>query len=169
MEKNKWIKAAGTACEADIPALADRFFAGEAPIYLAGCTDCYRSGREGLSVFLSEKADTLLELRVFTEKKELLLTRSAIGHYFTWRVTGDEGLDDYDYIDSEQFIDINTERTYEADGLMRIFSTVGGRYSLPLAKGENAVRVRAYVSYDHNSIGKIIDHRVCGFLKKREA
>lgn len=105
-KKDKWILKTGTISEENIQELICRYFTGHY-YYLAGCTDSYCSGRNELTDFLRKKADVLLELRVFSDDKELLFSRSLIGHDFNWRITTDKGLEAYDYIDYEQYLDIN--------------------------------------------------------------
>ncbi len=168
--KNEWILDKGSISGKDIIGLVNRYFTDDY-YYLAGCTDSFCSGTKDLTSFLEKKNEVLLELRVFTEDKELFLFRSILGHDFSWRITSDDGLDNNDYIDYRHYIDINSdsERTYMSGDRRNIISTVGGEYSLPIKEHENMVRIRAYVSYDRNGIGKIADHRVCGFASEQEA
>lgn len=161
----KWIKDSGNVSEQGLHELVSRYFDREY-YYLAGCTNEYCSGQDNLNDFINDKASALLELRVFSRDRELLLSRSIIGHDFNWRITDDGALEQSDYIDYEHYIDINTDKSVESDHGMYILSTVGGRYKLPVTKSENAVLIRAYISYDNNGMAKVTDHRVCGFSRK---
>ena len=136
-------------------------------LYLAECTDLYTSGSSNLEAFLNEKADTLLELRVFSKEKELLFTRSMIGSKFQWRLTNDENLEETDYLDTTQYIDINPIFSTEEADRIRLCTTVGGTYSLPIKADQNAVKIRAYITYNNNGMASVTDHRVCGFTRKQ--
>lgn len=163
--KYKWILASGS-CEHDsIMPLVTAYMEG-AYQYLTGCTDCYKSGRTDLSDFLEKKGKDILEMRVFSPDREILFTRSRVGQPFAWRATDDSALEKTDYLDTEQYLDINTELSQaESDGI-QLFTTVGGAYKLPIGVGSNAVRIRTYIAYDDNGMGSVMDHRVCGFTKK---
>ena len=163
----KWIKKIGSCSNKDIISIIKANL-HEDCVFLAGCTDTYISGRDGLETFLKEKVDDLLELRVFSEEREILFTRSMIDSKFQWRLTDDEALERTDYLDTEQFIDINTNSSFSKGegGMMRICTTVGGWYSLPIKAGQNAVKIRSYITYDQYGMASVTDHRVCGFIKK---
>ena len=165
--KYKWILDAGTVDEGKVYEKIKELLPKDI-YFLAGCTDAYCAGEGEIESFLNEKVNTLLEMRVFSDDRELFFSRSMIGQLFDWRVTTDEGIDYTDYIDYVHFIDINSERSYSTDKGMHIISTVGGEYDLPLKNGENMVLIRAYISYDKNGVGKVVDHRIRGFRKEQE-
>ena len=163
--EEKWIADSGDVCEEEIKELVGGFFEGKY-WYLASCTDAYCSGRDSIADFLNVKSSSLLELRVFTEEKELFVSRTLIGDSFSWRITDDDNLTVGDYIDSSQFIDINHEKSFTNGKGMKIESTVGGEYELPIESGENVVFIRSYVSYDKNCMAKVADFRVRRFGRR---
>ena len=147
--KAQWIKACGQCQETEIASII-----WEQNIslqyYLAGYTDRYDSGMVCADIWNDMDCHRLLELRAFGREQEILFIRTCIGTNFKWRVTDDTGLRETDYIDTDQYIDGNTECDKD----------------LPLQDGQNAVRVRAYIEYDDNGMAFVSDHRVCGFIKK---
>lgn len=147
--KAQWIKACGQCQETEIASII-REQNISLQYYLAGYTDRYDSGMVCADIWNGMDCHRLLELRVFGREQEILFTRTCIGTTFGWRVTDDTGLQDTDYIDTDQYIDCNTECDKD----------------LPLQNGQNAVRVRAYIEYDDNGMAFVSDHRVCGFVKK---
>jgi len=110
-----------------------------------------------------EDISHLLEVRVFTEKKELRIMRPTIADAFTYRLI-DDTAGDYDHIDENQFLDIDTEKSsgtsYTATG--------GGAYSLPIENAEK-VQIRSYISYDEQGIAQITDFRIVKYLRKGES
>ena len=161
----KWMKEKGSCSGKEIISIIKTHM-DEDCLYLAGCTDTYASGSIDLEMFLKEKADDLLELRVFSGEREFLFSRSMVGSRFQWRLADDEGLEKTDYMDTEQYIDINPALSKEEGNMMRICTTVGGSYSLPIKAGQNAVKIRSYIDYDQYGMASVADHRVSGFIKK---
>ena len=164
--KYKWIFKKGSCMSKEIISIIKENM-GPDYLYLAGCTDLYASGAGNPEAFLIEKADALLELRVFSEEKELLFTRSMIGRQFQWRLTNDENLERTDYLDTTQYLDINPEFSVKKGDRMQLFTTVGGAYSLPIREDRNAVKIRSYITYDKNGMASVTDHRVCGFTRRQ--
>ena len=64
--------------------------------------DCFPQGK-------IEDVEHLLELRIFTESKELKIMRPAISDSFTYRIIEDDSKEKYDAIDEDQYLDINTQ------------------------------------------------------------
>ena len=109
-----------------------------------------------------EDISHLLEVRVFTEKKELRIMRPTIADAFTYRLI-DDTAGDYDNIDENQFLDIDTEKSSG----MSYVATGGGAYSLPIENAEK-VQIRNYISYDEQGIAQITDFRIVKYLRKGE-
>lgn len=169
--ERKWIKRYGECMHTEILSIIEESDIPKGCYYLAGYTNRYDSGIITEHSWSTEEFKYLLELRIFCGKQELLFLRSSIGAKLQWRLTDDESLDDTDYIDSEQYIDINVEKSLgsmakDRQDVVQLFTTVGGSYYLPLKEGENAVAVRAYIAYDDNGMAYVADHRLCGFVEK---
>ncbi|MGN0575388.1 MAG: CRISPR-associated protein Csx19 [Ruminococcus sp.] len=111
-----------------------------------------------------EDTEHLLELRVFTESKELKILRPTIADKFTYRIIEDDCKEKYGAIEEEQFLDIDTTKS---KGGCEYTATGGGHYSLPIENAEK-VRIRNYISYDNQGIAQITDFRVVKFLKGGE-
>lgn len=113
-----------------------------------------------------EIADTshLLEVRVFTEEKELRIMRPTIADTFTYRLI-DDTAGDYDHIDEDQYLDIDDDK--KSSGMSYI-ATGGGAYTLPIENAEK-VRIRNYISYDEQGIAQITDFRIVKYLRKGES
>lgn len=164
---NKWIEASGVCKENEMITLLQQNMPDG--IFLMGCTDCYETGLWNDKIEMD--VSTTLELRVFNRKKEILFTRSMLSSDFQWRVATEDGLSsEVDYFDSLQYIDINENKSVydENTGMVTLFTTVGGKYKLPIKDGENVTRVRKYLSYDENGMAHIVDQRVVAFEKKME-
>ena len=110
-----------------------------------------------------EDISHLLEVRIFTEEKELRIMRPTIADTFTYRLI-DDTAGDYDHIDEDQYLDIDTDNSsgtsYTATG--------GGAYTLPVENAEK-VRIRNYISYDEQGIAQITDFRIVKYLRKGES
>ena len=165
MEK-KWIKESGICRIEEVEGILNKFLSDGR--YLMGCTDSYNTGYWSVSAFADIELASMLELRVFNSDREVLFFRSMLDEKIQWRVTDDTELEELDFFDSEQFIDINEEKSvYFADEkMMSLFTTVGGKYMLPIDQGQNAVRIRKYISYDKNGMAHVEDQRVVSFMKK---
>ena len=109
-----------------------------------------------------EDISHLLEVRIFTEEKELRIMRPTIADTFTYRLIDDTaGI--YDHIDEDQYLDINTDKSSG----MSYVATGGGAYILPIEKAEK-IRIRNYISYDKQGIAQITDFRIVKYLRKGE-
>lgn len=107
---------------------------------------------------LNNSFDKLLDIRVFNKDKEYRLFRGSLDQEFSYRCLADnkeEGA-----IVREQFIDIDTKRSNKNE----IYSTGGGKYSLPLDNLKDAKLVlKEYVDYDEFGNAYIKDFRLAGF------
>lgn len=164
--ENKWIKESGTCSINEVEGTIRRFMSDGR--FLMGCTDSYNTGYWFEDAFKDIEMESMLELRVFNLDREILFFRSMLGEVVQWRVTDDSGLGKMDFFDVEQFIDINEEKSVynEDEKMMYLITTVGGRYKLPIDKGQNAVKIRKYVTYDGNGMAHVEDQRVIEFIKK---
>ena len=120
--------------------------------------DCFPQGK-------IEDVEHLLELRIFTESKELKIMRPAISDSFTSRIIEDDSKAKYDAIDEDQYLDINTQKSTPDE--YTYIATGGGSYHLPIKNAEK-VRIRNYISFDEHGIAQITDFRVVKFLRGGE-
>ena len=109
----------------------------------------------------------LLEARIFSDIAELKIMRPTIADQFSYRLIDDSKLTDKNYIQEEQFLDID-KKVYDKSPDKNTYPTTGGgSFSLPV---ENACKVviRNYISFDDEGIARISDFRVVKFLKEGE-
>lgn len=129
-----------------------------------------------------------LDIRIFGEKGEGRFFRGSIGRYgqdddtqlFRFRSIFDKekdenqtersphtghGTEDHysDYFDEEQFLDIDTKRSNEKEGIAQAIG--GGTYRLPLNHYSDAkIRLRNYLKYDEKTgMASVCDWRCVGF------
>lgn len=172
-----WVKESGF-CEA--PALREkaRAFAASEDYVIAYYPDRFlvaaANQLSSLPAF-----ETLLELRLFNEGRELWAHRSTLGKPFSWRIADDAELirraaEEEDpelrlpqnhYLDTWQTLDIDTTANLGTNeyGSRRLRSTVGGSYALPVGENDGCVKIRSYVRYDENGVAAIADYRLLGF------
>lgn len=167
MQKYKWILKSGVCNAAEIKELLLHEIGEESACFIAMMTDRFAAGhfeRDRIDEIVREE---LLEVRVFNEKSEFLASRGSIGDVFLWRITDDSRLDEKDVIVSAQFIDINEEIKSEIleNGNRTLFSTVGGKYSLPINEKQKRIKVKSYIHYDKDGMAKVVDSRVCCFTE----
>jgi hypothetical protein len=135
---------------------------------------------------LIKDIDKLLEIRIFNADREFLARRSNVGGGFSWRLTDDKSLDDKangtkPFYDSYQDLDINDDKLEEdgQTGQVDLYTTVGGKYSLPSdilydEKSVNCkaratkIKLRNYLKYDNIGMATVVDTRMCGFVEKQE-
>ena len=135
--------------------LTDKFVAGKA--------ECLEQGLNKLEY------GKLLELRLFSEEKEVLARRTMIGenHLFQWRVASETGLLPDEYMVKYQTLDIDKTKTVSADnGNLRLMTTGGGHYELPIRCEEDCIKVISYIGYDEDGMAFIYDNRLAGFAVK---
>ena len=172
-----WVKEFDTCTASELAGKAAAF--AKASDYVIACyTDRFLAVRaEMLSALPS--FETLLELRVFNEERELWGHRSSIGSRFSWRIADDLELvrraaqepDDFlrqpenRYLDSCQTLDIDTTESLETDefGSRKLRTTVGGDYALPISDGDGCIQIRSYLRYDKNGVATVADYRLVGF------
>lgn len=128
--------------------------------------------RETVKTKIQERKDSLLELRIFDENREVKLFRSEIntGSKISIRVIDDNNSGYEDYYDENQFLDIDTTSISDSDGMWNIQATGGGNYYLPQSVGEIGdltLKVRHYISkYPHSGKAYVMDWRCVGFEKE---
>lgn len=163
----KWIAKSGECSLTELTALLEQEMKHEECSYIAMMTDRFSSGLYIQDALENDMCRQLLEIRVFNEKKEFLATRGSIDSLFQWRITDDDTLEANEEIVTKQFIDINEQIPSDIleNGNRTLFSTVGGAYSLPITELQKRIKVKSYISYDHNGIAKIVDARICCFTE----
>lgn len=160
-----WIKCEGLCPEQDLEIKCREIIDDSNEyLYLAMYTDRFDSGKYCGSTEIA--ADSLLEIRIFDDNRELLFLRKSLSENFCWRyIVHDETIPSESYYLRYYLIDKNeTESRQRLDnGNLSILSTVGGRYSLPVSETEKRIKVMTYVDYDDNGMAYAADNRVCGF------
>ena len=174
-----WMEHAGTC---DETTLADVVapFRDASYTALAWFTDRFQGVRGDALDALTASADTLLELRVFRDERELWVHRSCIGDAFQWRIADDNILEenvnrlpeapffrekDSYRIRSFQMLDIKEAKRTES-GLCQILTTVGGRYALPMDERSRFIEVVSYLRYAPDGVANVADYRLAGFSDK---
>ena len=140
--------------------------------YIAFQTDRFLSGSANIASLDRIEWEKLLEIRLFSEKGELLARRTMIGenHPFQWRIASEEGLNDDEYMVRYQTLDIDSNFTeLGAFGNLKLMTTGGGRYELPIDENMKSVKVISYISYGDDGMAFIYDDRFVGFTNGGEA
>ena len=109
----------------------------------------------------------VLEIRIFNVDKELKLSRSDIGRDFTQRKLPNSDLTDEESYDEIQHLDIDEDKSKKCpDGM--VYTTGGGKYSLPLTNVKNAkIRIRYYWGkYEKTGQAKIEDWRLVELVEE---
>lgn len=115
----------------------------------------------------------LLELRAFSQDRELHALRDVIGKELSWRlvVDGDGAGGDVDHLDERQYLDIGktfgTSSIDERAGSFPYRSMSGGAYRLP-KRGAQRIWIRNYLDYDGDGLAAVVDFRIVGLLGKGE-
>ena len=138
--------------------------------YIAFQVDKFLAGSSKVESIDRIEVDKLLEVRLFSDKDELLINRTMIGaeHEFSWRVASeDDG--SRDYIVKYQTLDIDSEKTSEGEyGNLKLMTTGGGEYELPISRNIDRVKIISYIDYDSkDGMAYIYDNRLVGFEEKR--
>lgn len=174
-----WIEEKKTISSEELREIAEPM-KGSDDIYLAYCTDCFKSGFMNDGTFDDIDKDNLLELRIFNDRKEVLARRSSIGEPFSFRIASDEARarnynqlikdevrslylpekEDMLYSVEYQTLDINTDKSVQGN----VISTVGGRFHLPRKNDETEAKIMVYYEYDEYGMAKAIDYRMCKFV-----
>lgn len=108
--------------------------------------------------------DRLLEVRCFDENGEFWARRDyPCGDFKAREITKEN--ESKDYIDEEQYLDIDEKLSDRAGNIIR--ATGGGKYRLP-EDATNAVKllVRYYYTFDDDGIARKTDSRLLGFKPK---
>lgn len=163
--QNEWIKM-GTCKETDImgiiSSMSDCFF-------IAYQVDCFIAGINEPENVSSIECNKLLEIRVFNSNEELLARRTMIGsdHIFQWRIADEKNLNKDHYLEKYQTLDIDFSYSRPGNnGNMKLLSTGGGSFELPISKDCNSIRIISYIGYDEDGMAYIYDNRLAGFGKK---
>ena len=159
----------GTANEADVHSLAEKYFQLGCNVY-AVHTDHFYCGTE---LLIDEKH--LTELRIFDEDSELKISRLNIGAEFRWRYISDTEFRKHLEGEKDEFLREFANRVYDEAQFLDIdanftngtsyTATGGGKYTLPVENAEK-VRIRNYLEYDEDGILGIADFRIVGFSCK---
>ena len=170
-----WIIESGETEENDLVEIVKNYIS-ENRFYVAYACDSFYSGICNGSESIIKDHANLLELRIFDEYTEFMARRSMTGNKFVWRFIDDRelnkkyaGADDpllppapeMLYVDEEQTIDINTEKSIEKSGETDVISTTGGRFTLPIKNKEGSIKTRVYYSYDKDGMVTAEDYRLC--------
>ncbi len=162
---NKW-KEKGIIFEDGVLTLAREF---EYDFYVAYQTDKFLAGKKQQDSLDRIDVCKLLEIRLFSGRKELLITRSMIGQDsgFQWRVASEDNLTSDEYIERVQTIDVDTGKTRLGEfGNYSLMTTGGGAYELPIEKGHDGIKVVSYIGYkEDDGMAYIYDNRLAGFVK----
>lgn len=118
---------------------------------------------------IENKKNKVLEIRVFNQEQELKLFRTDIGQVFHKRTINDTNLSKDDYIEEQQYLDIDTKRSaalFKEEHKVR--ATGGGVYHLPpqIKQIEDVrLKVRYYFQKDEETgVASIRDWRAVEFL-----
>ena len=164
---NKDWKQGGTCTETELQNIICGY---KYSYYTAWQTDRFLAGKDDPDSLGRIEWNKLLEIRLFTENDELLARRTMIGaaNPFQWRIASEDGLDPDEYIVRYQTLDIDTDHIEDGEyGNLRLLTTGGGTYELPINRNENSVKVISYICYDdENGMAGIYDNRLAGFAAK---
>lgn len=159
----------GTAKESEIIEVAKKYFCSGCNVY-AVHSDHFYCGTE-----LRINAKHLIELRIFTNTFEFKISRLNIGSDFSWRYINDDEFKKALSNETDTFLGLFTNRTYDEKHYLDIDSTKsngfnytttgGGRYTLPIENAEK-IKIRNYLEYDENGIVIISDFRIVEFVQK---
>ena len=137
--------------------------------FVAYQTDCFLAGmardaRERVEF------DKLLEIRLFSNDQEFLASRTRIGgdSHFQWRIASEEELSaQKDYTIRYQSLDIDSDYTEKGEnGNLKLMTTGGGNFELPIEEGMDSIRVISYISYnEQDGMAYIYDNRLAGFTR----
>lgn len=165
---SSWVKYEGSASAEELHDWVECFLLSR-PDGGSGCrciaffTDrCAGARGEYIPELLSD-ARTLLELRLFDEQGELWCHRSMLGQRFACRWAEDAGVEEEYMLSSAQYMDIAGELGAGGRGCVRLRSTAGSHFELPIDSGDRRVRLVSYVAYDEQNRAHIADYRIAGF------
>ena len=113
-----------------------------------------------------EKADNLLELRVFTRDREVRFFRDSVAAKFEERPLDDNRYSIYR--DEEQYLDIAEHKQMENGGIQYI-TTGGGSFTLPYSKPMRKVKLRRYLKANEaTGLYEFVDWRILEFIGEGE-
>lgn len=163
-----WITEKGVT--EDATALVKRLAVSEDRI-VAYFVDGFESGYADRLDAILDKQDRLLELRMFSETRELWLHRSRLGVGFFWRIAAEEQLPEparYCF-ETRQLLDLGEapdEIPAFENALRVLHSSGGGRFLLPISGEDRFVRIMNYVAYGEDGVANAADYRLIGFAKE---
>ena len=138
--------------------------------YVAFQVDKFLAGSSKVDSIDRIDVDKLLEVRLFSDKDELLFNRTMIGaeHEFSWRIAS-ENDGERDFLVKYQTLDIDSEKTSGGDfGNLNLMTTGGGKYELPISRNADRIKIYSYIDYDsEDGMAYIYDNRLVGFEEKR--
>lgn len=169
MSKYIWIKDNGLTREENLlEEVLPKIKKGS--LFLAYGTNYFRAGHAKKEELEMLKIKHLLELRIFMEEQEICYRRSLIGKEFQWRLASEADIQEQYYMIQYQLLDINTDRSKDAEngsGNRTFYTTVGGKYELPVNKNADSAEIVCYVEYAENGMAKIVDYRLKGFTERK--
>lgn len=120
-----------------------------------------------------EKEEKFLDVRIYSQEREVRIFRSDIGRMFQGRSLNDqkEEAEFQDYFDEEQFLDIDDTRSEELfDREGKVQATGGGKYRLPLPDFRNAkLLIRNYLGYyEESGQAYVKDWRLIDVFQERK-
>ena len=85
--------------------------------------------------------------------------------FYYYKDTENNGKDDRFFYDEEQFLDIDTTKKPNEQG---VAATGGGRYQLPINNYNDAkIRIRNYCTYDEVGRASVTDWRIVEFVEEK--
>ena len=166
-----WIKDSGLIEEKELIQEALLKISEEA-LFLAYSTDSFLAGHANEDEIGTLKPENLLELRIFSKEEEFLWRQSRVGDVFQYRHASEKEITRDQYMIHYQTLDINRDRTEKEGNLTDsygnriLYTTVGGKYKLPIEKNADSSKIISYIDYDKNGMAKIMDYRLCGFVRQ---
>ena len=165
---NEW-ENAGICSEEE---LSEKVRGFDYKYYLAYQTDKFLAGLKSTGSLDRIEWDKLLEIRLFSETHELLARRTMTGkdNMFQWRIASEENMKDDEYIIRYQTLDIDSNFTFQGEnGNLKLMTTGGGEYELPINKDMTKVKIISYVLYSNeDGMASVYDNRLAGFMKEGE-
>ena len=97
------------------------------------------------------------------EQREYTKGKDGERKFYYYKDTENNGKDDRFFYDEEQFLDIDTTKKPNEQG---VAATGGGRYQLPINNYNDAkIRIRNYCTYDEVGRSSVADWRIVKFVE----
>jgi len=187
MKNYKWISSCGDCDNESIQNVILDYLLDDEKRYVAYYTDKFDAGYINKDNIEIIRINNLLELRIFSLDSELKIFRLSIGEEFSYRVIDDNYLEKqcknekelflqdakHFYVDHYQLLDINEKISKSKENRNYIlWTTVGGRYKLPINENDKYIKTRCYLIYSdktsNTGMANIIDYRYVSFEQKGE-